>query len=461
MKKYLIILSSFVILLVITLLFLFKNIPSGKIWSEYTVLYTEISNSDELITSKIQEAGIKEFAGINNQKIPIKLTYNSVEHALFKLNLSNNKYHYLNNRNNYFFDHSGQYRLYYIPTIYDSEIKECIKMLKKENITVGIDNSYSYSYLLPVIVLILFIILIFSSKNKLFCFLPYIILFIFLINNPFFSCGVSVSILSFVIFIISNIWQRKGSFNILIKNKILYILTILSFITSFSAHYLCGILFLISILALISIIYLYLQINSFFKKRKEFVFSLIKPAKMISALGKNNKRVLLSIISCISAIIIYFFISSTSMINIKSSKINLPSNSNEKNDKLPTLEEYYKFNWQVFTQPYISLNDNNINYSENQVTYPRYKIENGIISEYYNTITYNEDFQNTLNAQIDELDYLSIEKIIKSEGNEFIGGYSNNNSYRVSTFSIFSMFICLFMLLFIYFSAIIRKGGKK
>ena len=147
MKKYYVFISSFIVLLSVALFFVFKNIPSGKLWKEYTVFYTHASTPDELITDTFKNNGIDRYVGINNQKIPLNITYNSVEHSLFKLNLSNKKYTYLNLRDNYFFDFSKEYRLYYIPSSFSSEIKNCINDLKKMNIITGIDNSYSYSYL--------------------------------------------------------------------------------------------------------------------------------------------------------------------------------------------------------------------------------------------------------------------------------------------------------------------------
>lgn len=461
MKKYYVFISSFIVLLSVALFFVFKNIPSGKLWKEYTVFYTHTSTPDELITDTFKNNGIDRYVGINNQKIPLNITYNSVEHSLFKLNLSNKKYTYLNLRDNYFFDFSKEYRLYYIPSSFSSEIKNCINDLKKMNIITGIDNSYSYSYLLPIIILCLFIIFIFNSKNKIFCILPYIIIYIYLLNNPFFSCAIGCALIAFIILLISNLWKRKGSLSIIIRNKILYILLTLSILCSFSANIFCGLLFLLCILASFSVIYIYIYfVNIFNHKKNDFVFSMIKPAKNISALGKKSNFLLISITSSVALIILYFFVSSFGIMQINTSKLVLPSNSSEKIDSLPTLEDYYRFNWIVLTEPYISINKNSYN-TDTTVSYPRYKKENGIIREYYNTITYNDELKKQLNIQIDELNYESIEKVIKSEGTEFIGGYSLKNNYRVSTFSIISMFISFFMLLFIYFSAIIRKGSKK
>ena len=74
---------------------------------------------------------------------------------------------------------------------------------------------------------------------------------------------------------------------------------------------------------------------------------------------------------------------------------------------------------------------------------------------------FNQSFVDDVYKNIDLLDFESIEKVIKNQGENFIPGYNTNSSYPVSLFSAIMMFICFFILLFIYFSAMIRKGGRK
>ena len=81
-------------------------------------------------------------------------------------------------------------------------------------------------------------------------------------------------------------------------------------------------------------------------------------------------------------------------------------------------------------------------------------------------LTYDEGFKTSIFKNIDDLDFESIEKVIKVQGSDFTCGYVSAGSYHVSLFSIIMMFVCFAMLLFIYFSTMIkhkvikRKGGK-
>ena len=95
------------------------------------------------------------------------------------------------------------------------------------------------------------------------------------------------------------------------------------------------------------------------------------------------------------------------------------------------------------------------------VSYPRFEVKDGIIVPYMQTLKYDESFKNSVYDSIDNLDFYSIESVIKRQGEDFKAGYTNSASYNVSFFSIIMMIICFTMLLFIYFSAMIGKGGRK
>ena len=114
----------------------------------------------------------------------------------------------------------------------------------------------------------------------------------------------------------------------------------------------------------------------------------------------------------------------------------------------------------MLTAPYKSLNENDEN-DENHLVYPRFVIKDGHISEEKMTLYYDQDFKQKLYDQIDLFDFNSIESVIKAQGDDFSAGYTDSASYNVSLFGIIMLIMCFTMLLFIYFSAIIGKGGRK
>ena len=114
------------------------------------------------------------------------------------------------------------------------------------------------------------------------------------------------------------------------------------------------------------------------------------------------------------------------------------------------------------TAPYKSLNGD-ISKAEDTVAFSSF-VENeqtGIISEQTNIMKYDNDFRQDVYDSIDKLQFDSVEKLMKSEGEDFCGGYTATSSYQINLFGIIMCFLCLFILLFIYFSIMIRKGINK
>ena len=112
----------------------------------------------------------------------------------------------------------------------------------------------------------------------------------------------------------------------------------------------------------------------------------------------------------------------------------------------------------VQTYPYKSTNVKN---DSDTVTYPHFVKENGIIRQVDQVFKYDEVFINETIQAVDNLDFYSIEQVLKSQGKNSVYGYTASSSYNVSILSIIMMIITFGMLLFIYISAIIKKGGRE
>ena len=152
------------------------------------------------------------------------------------------------------------------------------------------------------------------------------------------------------------------------------------------------------------------------------------------------------------------------LVNIVSSKtqakLKLPGKTQVQDSRLPDFEAFYRWNWNVITAPYKSLNPNG-EADENHVVFPRYSTQDGLIVQTDTAIYYDQSFKQRLYDGIDDLDFNSIEGVIKLQGDDFCAGYTDSASYNVSIFGIIMIIICFTMLLFIYFSAIIGKGGRR
>ena len=126
--------------------------------------------------------------------------------------------------------------------------------------------------------------------------------------------------------------------------------------------------------------------------------------------------------------------------------------------KLPVLDDYYKWVWNVQTYPYKSLNSKD---SEDVVVFPKYvEIDNKIVLQ-EQILSYDSNFKQNIYNNIDYLSSNSVEKLIKSQSETFVPGYSSIGTMQIDFISIIMCIICFMLLLFVYFSIIIREGVKK
>ena len=122
-KKYV---PFFSITLIVILLIIFRSIPTGHLWEGYRVLYVSADTDENFVTEALQNYGVSEFVSLNKQRVPVLLNQNSLEATLLRLNFNSNSAQYLDSRENYFFDFTGDYKLFYIPNSYENNLNNCI-----------------------------------------------------------------------------------------------------------------------------------------------------------------------------------------------------------------------------------------------------------------------------------------------------------------------------------------------
>ena len=440
----------------------FRTIPKGKTWNNYNILYVKTNTMPANFEALMQESGITEYVSLQNQRIPIMLARNSIEEVMLKVNISSSENKYLYDRQNYFYDSKGEYSLFYIPDYYGKKIDYAVQSLTKAGAQAGIDNTLSYLWLIPVVVLVLTILLTVFSKNKLFFLITAILPCLYILCNAFYANSISIIILLLCLFIISNIYKRKGALNRLVKGNVIVLAAVgVSIVSAFTVSFLSGFFYLILIAGTLCSILTALNLNTAVTKRYEFQPVMIRSAKRVSVYGGKTNIILPLVLVCTVLIIAYFVLGSFHITGTKNKDIILlPGKTETADSKLPSLENYYRWYWNVKTSPYKSLNENG-EYDDNHVVYPEFIEEDGIITQTNLTMYYNQSFKKEVYDNIDQLDFYSIETVIKDQGNDFLAGYTKSASYNVSIFGIIMMIICFCMLLFIYFSAMIGKGGKR
>ncbi len=450
------------ILITAILTITFRTIPKGKTWKNYNIVYVKTDTITQNVDQILYDSGVSEFVSLKNQRIPIMLSHNSIEETMLKLNISSPENKYLYDRQNYFHDSNGEYTLYYIPDHYGKKIDSAVQQLNKAGMKAGIDSTLSYLWLIPAVVITLAIILSFCSRHKAVFFISAILPCIYSLCNAFYANAIAVVIVLLLLFIISNIYNRKGAVNKILKNNLLVVIAAgISFLSAFSVSLLSGIIYIVMLAGTLCA---FLAGTGFVVSRNnkyEFKPVLIVSAKRVSVYGKKSGLILPIVLASVIVIIAYFLLGSFNIAGTTNKdKILLPGKTEVSDAKLPLLEDYFRWNWNVITAPYKSINGNS-EYDDNHVVYPRFEAEDGILTQKNYTMYYNQSFKNEIYEKIDNLDFYSIETVLKDQGNDFYAGYIKSASYNTSIFSIIMMILCFCMLLFIYFSAIIGKGGKK
>ena len=450
------------IIIVAVLTITFRTIPKGKTWKNYNILYVKTTTIPKNFNDIMLQNGITEYVSLQNQHIPIMLARNSIEEALLKINISSDENKYLYDRQNYFYDSKGEYSLFYIPEHFGKKIDSAVMELNKQGAQAGIDSTLSYLWLIPIVVLVLTVILTVFSKNKLFFLFTAILPCLYTFCNAFYASAVSVIILLLSLFMFSNIYKRKGALNkMLVQNMFILIAVGISAVAAFSVGLVTGIFYIILLMGTMCSILTGTMIDKKATSRYEFQPVMIRSAKRVSVYGGKSNIILPLVLVSVVVIIAYFVLGSFHIVGTKNKdNLLLPGKTQVADKKLPVLEDYFRWNWNVRTAPYKSLNENG-EYDDNHVVYPQFVQEDGIITQKNLTMYYNQSFKTEVYEGIDNLDFYSIESVIKDQGNDVLAGYTKSASYNVSIFSIIMMIMCFCMLLFIYFSAMIGKGGKK
>ena len=461
MKKFKSLFALLICLVCVVCLFLFRQVPKGQLWKGYSVLYVPVETSDQVVVNVLNELEIKNYICLSNQFLPLKVDLHSPEYSMLKLNIQKDDFSYIYDRNGYFFDKNGDYRIYYIPFEYSQNFSTLVKNLSEWNIPANIDSKTQYPVFLPVLFTILCVILCCFSKNKILFGSSVIFPILFVFANPFYQIVLARCLLLIILFIISNIWNRKGSINRLLSCFYLYPILGIYLISSVGTS--VGVVFL-SVLEMFSILSVYVIFYDIvsWKNRESFTFVKIKPARLVSIFADKQFLIFSSILVSMLCIFgcLFFISSNSSKISKSENEVLLPClvSESENQSNLPMLEDYYKWVWNVQTFPYRSLNENQ---QETVVEFSRFvQSENGIVQK-NEVMFFDDEYKQNLETQIDSIGENSIEFMLRTQNQDLTPCFSSSGSFQINNFSLVMCFICFFILLFIYFSIIIQKGVKK
>lgn len=447
------------------LLFFCRSVPVSRIWKNYQVLYVEKSVSEDYVMNILEENGCKNVISLSEQVQPLFSTFTPVEPNADKNN-------YLTKRLGYFSDESKQYSLFYISEFYEKQTSKAVSFIAKNTkAKIGLDSKSSFPWIVPLICISLYVLFACFSRNKKLYLILGLFPVLFSLSKPFYTNAAADVLLLTCLVLSEKFWKRKSASKTLLTSVYTMILLITSIVISFLSSWQSGLLFILVLCSVFCIFKIYNQLEQKKDKKNNFSYKLIIPAKMISVMCEKASKYLLISSSFLIALVIIFFTSFHFISTNMSQEISLPSPQKEnfisENAKLPSINDYYNWAWNTITFPYRNLNKESSSSEQvkkgDTVSIIEFEeTENGIKSFEKNVYEFNNNFMNTADKSISNLEYPAIEKLMLSQDRNEVVAYSQKGRGE-STGNIFkNLFLLIFsigipLLLYLYYSVLGRK----
>ncbi|MBE6353892.1 hypothetical protein [Treponema sp.] len=429
------ILPVFIIVFTLIMLFVFRVIPGGKIWNNYSVLYADTSVTEGEILKVLKEQGCMDVISLSVQFSPLISPVTPV--------LPPSMNSYLGLRLNYFYDKSGKYRLYYVPEKYKRQLTEALDVISRDLTSEsGIDSTGGYPIIVPLACAVLFFFFLYFSENRILFLLSGIMFLIYSAAIPVYSTACSVILFLCIIFISQRLWNRKGSIKKILGDKAIRFLAAAALAVMLLSSIRSALLGACTVLSSLSMIYLYRRFICFRESKLSFTFVPIFSASQLVLFSKKSINRILAAPVIITVIMI-FFLTNSSFADVKTSaSVELPSpvtDKNEETGELPDAEDYYNWAWNTVSFPYKNLNadvsDKNPEPGDS-VSVPAYeKSSSGIIEFSRTVLTYDSDFIRKMAEQIKKSSPLLIENVLIEQKNDFKAGYSRAGHSETENFT--------------------------
>jgi hypothetical protein len=452
----------------VVFLFLFRTVPSGNLWKGYRIMYVSSGCDNQYAESVIAKAGCTGVIDFASQNVPLALPGDSPEVSLAAADAD--KSGYLFRRSAYFFDKGGAYRLYYIPDEHEKNARAAVLSLLQAGISCGIDTQTEYPWIIPVICCCFAAFLCILSPHRFVFGLASVIPVFFSFCMPFYPGASAVCLLLYALFLMQQVWGRKNAFNFLITNIPVIFFTAASVVIAVMTSVTCGLLFIAAAAGSLSVVYLLWEAEHRRDIKYPFVPVQIRSAESVPFMTRRTVR---SMAVCASFIMILIAVSlvSSDFSHSSSKQLQLPAAQRGGiSDSFPSLDDYVLWCWNAESAPYRSINTSDYEAEKRKpkdgdtVRFPQYENSTGRINESSVVLKYDADFRKKTVAQIDNLTFPAIEKLMKKQGKAFRAGYAfstpGGSGFAYLVLMIVSVCIPLFFFVYTY-SQICRRSKNK
>jgi len=445
--------STAIAVVSVIIIFLFRLIPSGSLWKGYRIVYVSTGCDSKYIETAIEKTGCSGVIDLASQYVPLSLPVDTPEMSL--ASAVQDKNGYLARRTTYFFDKGRKYQLYYVPDGEVNKAETVVEFLQHNGISAGINTQTGYPWLIPVVCLLFAVLLDVLATNRVIFVCFSAIPVFFSICAPSYSGASAVCLLLYALFLVQQVWNRKNTMNFVLTNITVLFFTVSSIIIAIMTSLRSGLIFAVAVTGTAAVMYLVLQAEKKHNKKYSFVPVMICVADITLFKTKKAKRGMAACAVFIIALTAILLVSAD--FSHSSTRMQLPSShAGCIVDGFPSLDDYVVWCWNARTEPYRSL------YSSNKetiyekpkngdtVVFPRYAEDEKGITESNISLKFDASFRSSVLAQIDNLDFPAVEKLLKKQGKYFHAGYAFSSSgggmmYLVLMIISFFIPLCFFI----------------
>lgn len=439
-------------------LFVLRTIPVTRIWNDYAVVYADKSLSEDYVASVLEDSGCSGIVRLGVQQVPVKTDFLNV--------IPDYEDSYISKRAGYFYDKTGAFRVFYVPSSCDdAAVKAVSKIIRETGKTVGLDGKGQFPWLVPVIALsVAVFFLVFTVSKGVFAAaaVPFLLL---CFSAPFYTVAAASVLFMLSVFLIVPLLGRRNFIKAVSKSAYILVPAAMSLvILAVNSWRTCilGILCAASSVALVCLV-----LNTPRRSYAAVCFSYIFSATQISVVNAKNSMRVLFCAAPLFLIFISFILSSR--ISVPAAKMSalLPVPvSSDKESELPLLDDFYKWSWYAKSLPYVSMNDVSKALSVRDgdtISVPRFSYADGHISESESVVMeYGPKFRSGIDEEVSDLSYASLEKFLlkQDDGISVVYGSYGSKGQRPDILSLLLIAagLAVPVVLFLYYNLFGRKN---
>lgn len=472
MKNSLKVLISIILIFVsLFCIFIFRVLPSVKIWDSYSVFYVDKSLNIDILLEEYNGKGV---ISLFNQEYPKNNELTPIMEEFTLRNFSSKEI-----RDVFFYDLDKKYQLLYVE---NNQVNFMLDFFKKNDIPFGTDAKSTVPIICPIICFLLILFLCIFSKSKMRYFLAKLPFVLFSYAIPHYSVAIAICCFLCFFFVIELFIDRSDWKRIIKKKPLIILFGLFSLILIC----LCGIraivFFILSLFASGGILFLF----SLTPHKNLYGFSMknILPVFYINDSKRLNLKFFGICFSFVLILSVLFIFSSFFTTDISENNLFLPapseytsdvynssleesykyvkSNDNVNSNLLPNIFDFTDEKWFQLTYPYRILDsDTKSNYYLGDViNFPKYtKSNNGlVIQEMVELYKYDEDF---LNQSIVEFNNTSgIEQLLVSQQPYTNIVYSSGGKTKITNLMWIVVFLGVILLGSITLICLIKRQFK-